>query len=239
MYKCEEIHNTVKEDDRDRKRGLKISLFESDDYEQWSSYLETCLYIRDIEKGIKVWEIDRVFEYWNLAGCYVYYDKHGRCLYVGEARNLYTRFEEHIRGWTGSNEYIIEDPVKVNSEGDPLLHIFNLNECFHHMDIWLLDTYDAQARKLLEQILFFTHNPLHNNYSNVKGKFPECIEPALKYIEYISENPNFKKWENADKTNFSEMTWKKEEDLVPNFITKEELDEIKRIRAIERKKNDL
>ncbi|MGZ7151835.1 GIY-YIG nuclease family protein [Bacillus sp. BC08] len=236
MPKCDVVINTVKEDDRGRMRGLKVSLFESENYEECSSYLDSRLFIRDIDKGIKVWEIDRVFEYWGLSGCYVYYDEYNTCLYVGEAKNLYNRFEEHIRGWTGTNEFIVEDPVSVNSEGDPLLHLFNLNECFHHMDIWILDTNDADARKLLEQFLFLTHKPLHNNYSNVKGNFPECIAPALKYKQYISRNPNFKKWTKNDKDNFNNIIWKKEEDLVPEKLKKEEYDEIIKNRAIERKK---
>lgn len=76
------------------------------------------------------------------------------------------------------------------------------------MDIWLFVSYDEAARKLLEQILFFIHKPLHNNYSNVKGRYPERVKPATEYLNYISDSLNRETWNGSDRRNFDDIVWK-------------------------------
>lgn len=207
VYDSSDISNRDINIYRAVKTGTIIELFEADNYQDYSSLLNLCINIHVIHRKIEVKEISETHGVLNqIPGCYVFYDIDGTCVYVGETHNFYQRFKTHIRGkdTNGTKTETIQDP----DTGESIT--FHPYEYFHHYDFYQLDVYDEMETKLLEHILFYIHQPIHNMYTNAKlpNRKPELTKKyAKEYINYVKKDRGRNAWDSKLKNLIENAVW--------------------------------
>lgn len=206
------ILNSLEEkrhEDGDDSFGLHVELFTAKPGRDEPALINTQFQgIKTIIKGIPVDDVNLLSEYADQHGCYVFRDKKGNAIYVGEGKDIYKRIRAHLMGtYRKSTTYEIkikwpEHPKKKNkndieplrdSEGKIIYEVFTEYpyKFFWTVDIYCLNGLDVLfARKYLEQLLFYTENPIHNKYTEenkANKKFDDKIGISLKYINYLQK----------------------------------------------------
>lgn len=206
------IFNSLEErqyEGEDDSYGLHVELFTAKPGINEPAIINTQFQgIKTIIKGISVSKLEILYEYANQSGCYVFRDKKGSAIYVGEGKDIYRRIRAHLMAENRrSTTYEIkiewpEHPKRKNKKdlepmrdekGKIINEVYTENpyKFFWTVDIYCLSGLDVLfARKYLELLLFYTERPIHNRYTEenkANKKFEDKIGISKEYINYLQK----------------------------------------------------
>lgn len=116
----------------------------------------------------------------QAPGIYFIYDNHGRCLYVGQAKNVRHRLVEHIRPGTLNkrsrvgaficrwSDHSVGWPIVVIEEKDfsAVWKSFKSQSLGNFLAFGADPTWDASSRRIIENYLIFLNSPIYNALMN-------------------------------------------------------------------------
>ncbi|MCM3675031.1 GIY-YIG nuclease family protein [Peribacillus simplex] len=210
-YDKKEMYNSLKNlehDDGDDSSGICVELFKPKPPLEAPSLINTQFQgIKTILKGISVDDNKMLGEYAGQQGCYIFLDNAGKAVYVGESDDIYQRIRTHLMGsdpsrtthevkieWFENPEYDEKKNPKKDKDGNFIFKTFKENpyKYFWTVDIYCLSGLDTFfARKYLEQLLFYTEQPIHNQYTETKKSYKDkdILRPiSLAYIDFLQNN---------------------------------------------------
>ncbi|ULT55869.1 GIY-YIG nuclease family protein [Neobacillus drentensis] len=150
------------------------------------SILTSSFFIKDITEKIPVWQIDETVDFSDIPGCYVFRDKYGKVVYVGQTKSFWKRFSQHmITKKTNTTSVKVTNNKKV-------VKIIRLYQYFHTVEFYQLDVNDADLRFILEQFLFLKFKPPHNIYT-------QRMISGEEYIQKMESYTKREKWSDEEK----------------------------------------
>ncbi|PDZ86118.1 hypothetical protein COO00_18840 [Bacillus toyonensis] len=143
-------------------------------------------------------ELENIGDYYNSSGVYVFYgyssDLKPKVLYVGESNDLCGRIVQHISGTSNLQN------IELDGQNyEPFKYI-------RWIEIYTLDSDNANHRKMLEQALIAIKKPLHNNYTEDRTSLAErdyknYLSREKSVINEIYVSWTIKTWE------FNSLDW--------------------------------